>query len=193
MLPSITKEYLEKTRRKIGFKDPIIFEKCTIAFFLLKELLKYYPDVIFKGGTAVLLHKFPPLRFSIDVDIVLKPAKKKNLLEKLKQLAKNSQFFNNIEEDLRESKFSKEHHKFYYRSKFTNRDEYVLLDTVYCDNPYHKLVKKSLKEIPLFSIEGLPEVNIPTSEGLLSDKMIAISFNTLGIPLDKGKEMEFVK
>lgn len=60
---------LESLRKKLGFKDPGIFEKCVYAFNLLSDVLKVYPNLVFKGGTSILLHVFPPVRLSIDIDI----------------------------------------------------------------------------------------------------------------------------
>jgi len=45
---------MESLRKELGFKDPGIFEKSVYAFNLLSELLRVYPGLIFKGGTAIL-------------------------------------------------------------------------------------------------------------------------------------------
>ncbi len=62
---------LESLRKELQFKDPGIFEKAVYAFSLLNELLRIYPELIFKGGTSILLYIFPPARLSIDIDILL--------------------------------------------------------------------------------------------------------------------------
>ena len=41
---------LEALRKETGFKDPGIFEKSVYTFNLLSEILKAYPDLVFKGG-----------------------------------------------------------------------------------------------------------------------------------------------
>lgn len=51
---------LESLRKKLKFRDRGIFEKTVYAFNLLSELLRIYPGLIFKGGTSILLHIFPP-------------------------------------------------------------------------------------------------------------------------------------
>lgn len=192
----VDKEQLIKKMRSLKFKDPIIFEKTTYALVLLSELIKYYPGLIFKGGTALLFHKFPPIRFSIDIDVILGEKENGNLLLKnLNKLVANSQFFERLKEDERESDILKRHYKFYYNSKFTDRDreEYVLLDMVFCANPYYRLIAKSLNEIPLLSVDKVIKAKIPTPEGLFGDKLTAISPETIGISLNEKREMEFVK
>ncbi|MBN1869025.1 MAG: hypothetical protein JW847_00390 [Candidatus Omnitrophica bacterium] len=53
------KDQIEDLRKKMKVSDPGIFEKAVRAFSLLDALLKVHPDLIFKGGTSMLLHKFP--------------------------------------------------------------------------------------------------------------------------------------
>lgn len=96
-----TKE-LEKLRRDLRLRDPIIFEKSIYAFRLLRGLLKVYPNLIFKGGTSILLHKFPPIRFSIDVDIILNHKDNNSLEEKLKGVIPEAGF-KKVEEDIRKT------------------------------------------------------------------------------------------
>jgi predicted nucleotidyltransferase component of viral defense system len=189
---NISKKELEELRRGLKFRDLIIFEKSIYAFRLLQGLLKVYPDLIFKGGTSILLHKFPPIRFSIDVDIILNPKNKNLLEEKLKGVALEIGF-KEVEEDNRqtEKNIPKKHLKFYYTSFYTNIRQYILLDIVFYKSPYAKLIKKSLSECPLAFGSPL-KVIIPTVEGLFGDKLTTISPNTVGIPLNT-KEMEFVK
>ena len=189
----LSKDILEKQRREIGFKDPVIFEKAVYALNLHACLLEYYPNLIFKGGTAILLYSFPPVRFSIDIDILLEEKERKELEKSLKALIDNSNLFKSVEEDKRKSDIPKSHYKFYYNSKYTVVEQYVLLDIVFCDNPYHKLIKKNLNSLPLLILNEELQVRIPTPEGLFGDKMAAISPDTIGIPLNEKREMEFVK
>jgi len=62
------RNWMESLRKELGFKDPGIFEKSVYAFNLLGEVVKVYPRLVFKGGTSLLLHIFPPARLSIDID-----------------------------------------------------------------------------------------------------------------------------
>jgi hypothetical protein len=187
------KEILEGLRKKVKFRDSGIFEKAVYAFKLLEGVLKDYPDLIFKGGTSILLHIFPPIRFSIDIDIILSPKDERLLEDNLKKVA-SEVGFNDVVEDIRKNEkgIPKNHFKFYYNSHYTRAKQYILLDIIFCRPPYSKLVKKSLSACPL-SLGSSMEVRIPTIEGLFADKLTAIAPNTIGIPLNVKREMEFVK
>lgn len=127
------KETLKNLRKELKFNDPGIFEKTIYAFNLVRDLVKFYPKMIFKGGTSLLLHQFPPFRFSIDLDILLSEKDKKSIEENLGILVQESSAFESVEEDTRESKVPKVHYKFYYDSQFGRKKQYILLDIVFCE------------------------------------------------------------
>ncbi|HAH19273.1 MAG TPA: hypothetical protein DCL49_00010 [Candidatus Omnitrophica bacterium] len=187
------KQIIEKLRQDLGFKDPGIFEKAVYALNLLPPLLEVYPSLIFKGGTSLLLHQYPPARLSIDIDILLPEKEEASLNEQLAAVAKRSGIFKSIEEDVRSRHIPKAHFKFFYDSHFSKIEQNVLLDVVFCENPYPKIVKKSLKEQMLILQDTGAVVTIPTAEGLFGDKLTAISPKTLGLKLTEGRDMEFLK
>lgn len=187
------KQIIENLRQDLGFKDPGIFEKAVYALNLLPFLLEAYPSLIFKGGTSILLHQYPPIRLSIDIDILLAEKEKASLNEHLVAVAKRSGVFKSIEEDVRRSRIPKAHFKFFYDSHFSKIEQNVLLDVVFCKNPYPKMVKKSLKGQMLILQDTDAVVTIPTAEGLFGDKLTAISPKTLGLKLTEGRDMEFLK
>ena len=187
------KAVIEKLRHELGFKDPGIFEKAVCALNLLPSLLDVYPDLIFKGGTAILLHQYPPLRLSIDIDILLPEKAKTSLNGKLAEIAKASGFFKSVEEDVRESHIPKAHFKFFYDSHFSKREQNILLDVFFCESPYPKMVKKPLRGNALILKDTDAVVTIPTAEGLFGDKLTAMAPKTLGLRLTDGRDMEFVK
>lgn len=187
------KVIIEKLRHELGFKDSGIFEKAVYALNLLPSLLDTYPNLIFKGGTAILLHQYPPLRLSIDIDILLPENARASLNGKLAAVAKASGIFNSIEEDVRDSRIPKAHFKFFYDSHFSKLEQNILLDVVFCENPYPKMVKKPLRGNVLILKDTNAVVTIPTVEGLFGDKLTAMAPKTLGIRLTDGRDMEFVK
>lgn len=187
------KQIIEKLRQDLGFKDPGIFEKAVYALNLLPPLLEVYPSLIFKGGTSILLHQYPPVRLSIDIDILLPEKEKASLNEQLAAVAKSSGVFKSVEEDMRGSHIPKAHFKFFYDSHFSKIEQNVLLDVVFCENPYPKMMKKPLKGQTLILQDTDAVVTIPTAEGLLGDKLTAISPKTLGLRLTEGRDMEFLK
>jgi len=74
---NLTEEWLEQKRVELSC-DPILLEKAIKALQLLELLVIEGVDLVFKGGTSMilLLQKFR--RLSIDVDIVVKPKTKLN-------------------------------------------------------------------------------------------------------------------
>lgn len=184
---------MESLRKELGFKDPGIFEKSVYAFNLLSELLRVYPELIFKGGTAILLHIFPPARLSIDIDILLPVKERAGLKKALGRLASASEWFDTVKEDTRHGKIPKAHYKFHFASQFSKVPQYVLLDVVFTEHPYKRLVEKDISKIPLFFSRSDMVVRVPTQEGLAGDKMTAVSPKTMGIPLNEKRAMEVVK
>jgi predicted nucleotidyltransferase component of viral defense system len=71
--------------------DPKILEKVIYAFILLEQLRKQRLNLIFKGGTSLLLTISKPRRFSIDIDIITLEQKAK-IEEILGSVVKDSPF-----------------------------------------------------------------------------------------------------
>lgn len=186
------KDLLEKLRKELKFQDPGIFEKTVYAFRLLNRLVKVYPDLVFKGGSSIFLHIFPPVRFSIDIDILLKEQDKKDIENNLQRVISESGIFDELKEDKREKNIPKVHYKFYYDSYYARNKQYILLDIVFCNPPYHELIRKNLDTCSL-AVGASTTVRVPTVEGLFGDKLTAISPKTIGIQLNAKREMEFVK
>ena len=186
------KAQIEKLRKDLKISDPGIFEKTVRAMGLLASVLKRHPGLIFKGGTSILLHKFPPARLSIDIDILLLEKDRASLAGSVQQIAQECGF-KTVVEDVRESVIPKAHYKFRYDPFFGNREDSILLDVVFCKHPYHKLVERSLKDNVLVLSDMDIPVKIPTPEGLLGDKMTAAAPKTLGLRLTDGKDMEYLK
>ena len=174
---------LENLRKELQFKDAGIFEKSVYAFILLGELLRVYPEVIFKGGTSLLLHIFPPERLSIDIDILLPPEAEEGLENNLVKMVAQSNWFDSVEEDKRQRRIPKAHYKFFFNSQFSQISQYVLLDVVFSDSPYKQLVKKDITSHSMNFSEGGGIVKIPTPEGMTGDKLTAISPKTIGVIL----------
>ena len=186
------KNQIEGLRKELKISDPGIFEKTVRAFSLLDGLLKACPGLIFKGGTSILLHQFPPERLSIDIDIILPEKDRESLSGNINAIAETSGF-KIAKEDKRQSAIPKAHYKFRYDPFFGTREDSILLDVVFCEHPYHKIVEKSLKGHLLISSDTDGIVKIPTVDGLIGDKMTAASPKTLGLRLTEGRDMEYLK
>lgn len=186
-------ERLESLRKDLRFRDRGIFEKTVYALSLLGELVRIYPGLIFKGGTSILLHIFPPARLSIDIDILLPVKEQAGLKDALGRMVSASEWFSMVDEDPRHSKIPKAHYKLRFASQFSKEPQYVLLDVVFSEHPYKKIIEYDLSKIPLFFVDAKTVVRTPTPEGLLGDKMTAISPKTIGIPLNEKRSMEVIK
>ncbi len=172
--------------------DPILIEKAIYAFELLGNLISNRIDLMFKGGTGLMLI-FPEIkRLSIDIDIVSN-AKEKELLTAIDRITTAS-VFNRWEEDSRifNHKIDKKHYKFYYDSVLEKRESYILLDIVSSDYSFVNTLEKTV-EVPLFEIEKEVKVRIPTVNSYIADKLTAFAPRTIGIPFGKNKSMEIIK
>lgn len=66
-----TLEWITNLRNRLGKRtDPKLVEKVVYALSLLEQLRAHEMQLIFKGGTSILLATEQPSRFSIDIDII---------------------------------------------------------------------------------------------------------------------------
>jgi len=178
--------------------DKILVEKVIRALLLLEGLVKQKLPFVFKGGTALMLHLNSTKRLSIDIDIIL-PKAVDSLEEVLYTVAKEQGFVSKeLQNRSTVSKIKKEHYKFYYIPYHkTNKDEeYVLLDILYEEVNYSKIVQLPIQSTFLPSKENPLLVDVPSLEDLLGDKLTAFAPNTTGIPYFKKEDsmsMEIIK
>ena len=100
-------ELIAKLKKETKFKNESILEKSIYAFTLLEGLVQIYPDLIFKGGTSILLRQFPPIRFSIDVDIILPEREKKGIEKGIQSIKGYVSQFKKVSPDERRNKKNK--------------------------------------------------------------------------------------
>ena len=75
---SFTLAWLQDLKKKVGRRtDPKLLEKVIHALALLERIQEKGFELIFKGGTSLLLMTDEPVRFSIDIDIVTGKTKEK--------------------------------------------------------------------------------------------------------------------
>lgn len=187
--------FTEKKIREISNKfkvDPLLLERLIFGIELLGNLAEEKLNLIFKGGTSVLLVVPEIKRLSIDIDIIVhrKYDTLKEFFDKI--IAKKT--FKSWEEDIRRSEkgIPKEHYKIYYDSPVSKKQLYVLLDIIKMDSPYTKTLKRSLN-LPFWELEKNCEVLIPDINSLISDKLSAFAPNTIGIKFEESKSMEIIK
>ena len=172
--------------------DPILIEKAIYAFELLGSLIENNVNLIFKGGTGLML-LIPELkRLSIDIDI-LNESDNESLNNSFNRIIEGG-IFNRWEEDKRTSnyKIAKKHFKFFYNSSIEKRESYILLDIVQSNYSFLNTIEKSIN-LPLFEIEKEIKVMVPTINSYVGDKLTAFAPKTIGIPYGKNKSMEIIK
>jgi len=172
--------------------DPILIEKAIYAFELLGSLIENNVNLIFKGGTGLML-LIPELkRLSIDIDI-LNESDNETLNNAFNRIIKGG-IFNRWEEDKRtlNYKIAKIHFKFFYNSSIEKRESYILLDIVQSNYSFLNTTEKSI-DLPLFEIEKEIKVMVPTINSYVGDKLTAFAPKTIGIPYGKNKSMEIIK
>ncbi len=176
---NFTLEYLNQISKKRHL-DPSIMEKTLFAFGLLDALARVETPFIFKGGTSLMLLLQRPMRLSTDIDILVNP----NVdIEPFIKKAATLFPFERSEEDHRKgsSGIVKKHYQFFYHSIITGKENAVLLDVVFEDNPYKVVFTKEIK-CDFFQAEGEPTyTRVPSIDSILGDKLTAFAPNTVGI------------
>lgn len=193
---SLTKEWITEKQKKYG-RDPSIIESMIHALYLLERLQESGLDFIFKGGTSLILLLEQAARFSVDIDIIVKPDLTREDLEKiLNQIVQNSKgFWTEVRLDERRSykgSVPKAHYIFKYRSNFAgkgkddqvtaNAERAILLDVLFAENPYPAIVSRSIKT-EWIELKSEPlVVNMPCVNSITGDKLTAFAPNTTGVP-----------
>lgn len=194
----ISAEWLNQVSKKHRNADKILVEKVIRALLLLEGLAKQKIDFVFKGGTALMLHFNSTKRLSIDIDIIL-PNEIKNLESVLDTIAKEQGFLRKeLQYRSTNSKIKKEHYKFFYMPLHkTNKDEeYVLLDILFEQVNYANLISLPINSDFVPQSGKALNVNVPSLEDILGDKLTAFAPNTTGIPYfkkDDSMSMEIIK
>lgn len=178
--------------------DPLLIEKVIRALLLLEGLVKQKMSFVFKGGTALMLHFNSTKRLSIDIDIIL-PDKEASIEQVLKALIEEQSFTRyELQHRDKRSYIEKVHYKLFYEPyrKAAREEEYVLLDILFEKDNYSKLINLPA-DSHFLPQKGEPlQVDVPSIEDLLGDKLTAFAPNTTGIPYFKGEHsmsMEIVK
>lgn len=181
-----TKDWINQQRQDLGNCDPGLLEKSIYALTLLGHLSRSGLPFIFKGGTSIMLHLPKIQRLSIDIDIVC-PAGDAELERIVAQIGQTAPFHRHDEDDRGVRGLpQRRHFKFFFNSPFdTRRESAVLLDVVQEKDIVHGCTKKPIQTSFLQPDEEI-EVELPTIESLLGDKLTAFAPTTTGVPLRKA-------
>lgn len=193
------KEFLEESIKELKKENPAadiqLLEKTMGALFLVESLVSSGLKFVFKGGTSLVLLLREIKRFSVDVDIITEE-NPNDVIEKLKEIIGNQNLFTRLEENQRNNAVSKrmaiQHYKFFFNSVTDETEKYILLDVAYESNKYPKTIKKQIENIKL-KIESNEEVDVPSIESILGDKLTVLATQTTGLSYKSGKELELMK
>lgn len=164
----------------------------------MEGLAKQDLDFVFKGGTALMLHFNSTKRLSIDIDIIL-TNETKNLERILDEIVKEQGFLSKkLQARNTNSKIKKEHYKFFFTPlhKTKKDEEYVLLDILFEDVNYENVISLPIHSDFVPQSDNPLNVNVPSLEDILGDKLTAFAPNTTGIPYfkkDDSMSMEIIK
>lgn len=188
---NFSKEHIDELRTKYK-RDPALLERTIYAFGMLEAISQVQLPFIFKGGTCLMLLLNNPARLSTDIDIIVQPGTD---ISEYVEAASKIFPFTKFEEQIRKGKnnIEKRHFKFTYVSPITGREIYILLDVLFEENNYAKLIKKEIKNDLLITEGEKVEVTIPDLNCILGDKLTAFAPHTTGIPLGVGKDVEVLK
>jgi len=195
---NISIEWINKVSKENRNADKILVEKVIRALLLLEGLVKQKLPFIFKGGTALMLHLNSTKRLSIDIDIILSKYID-NMEDILNSVAKEQGFLRKeLQYRSAQSRIKKEHYKFFYTPlhKSNKVEEYVLLDVLFEEINYAKIIKIPIQSVFVPMLESPVMVDVPCLEDMLGDKLTAFAPNTTGIPYFKKEDsmsMEIIK
>lgn len=174
-------------------RDPGLIERSLFAFGLLEALAKVGLDFIFKGGTSLMLLLPKPMRLSTDIDIVVKPGT--DIDAYIQKAAAIFPFIDGGEQKRQNrGRLEKRHFKFIYNSPVRmDRTLYILLDVLFEENLYQRLVQKKIANDLLITEGENLSVTLPSIDCILGDKLTAFAPYTTGVPLRINKDMEVMK
>lgn len=186
-----SEEHIREIQRR-GRGDPLIIERSMFAFGLLEALKRVGLEFIFKGGTSLMLLLPEPRRLSTDIDIVVEPDTD---IDRYIKEASEIFPFRDMNEQVRVGKndIVKRHFKFTYDSPLKGEPLYILLDVLFEENHYRRVIKKEIANSLLLTEGENLEVRVPSNDCILGDKMTAFAPHTTGVPLRAGKDMEVIK
>ncbi|MDH5382153.1 MAG: nucleotidyl transferase AbiEii/AbiGii toxin family protein [Cyclobacteriaceae bacterium] len=190
-----TKEWINGFKQQNHLKriNPPILEKMIHALSLLQQLKAHGLDFIFKGGTSLVLLLAKSRRFSIDIDIITTQSREE-VEATLDKVVANSHFNKWDLQDRRSYKegVPKAHYEFDYESSLNQSAHFLLLDILFEQTVYPRLLSVPIQSEWIESEEVL-EVAVPSIESILGDKLTAFAPNTVGILYGKDKEQEIIK
>jgi len=187
-----TKEWLDEQRAQMQRVDPGLLEKSIHALELVGLLAQKEIPFSFKGGTCMLLLLDKIRRLSIDVDMACTiPAVE---LEAVLREIGNESRFESFEPDHRDPDRlpKRSHYKFSYTSVVNGKPADILLDVMEEECLYPQTITKPVAT-PFAIPENHFEVQVPTLENLIADKLTAFAPKTIGVKYSPSSSLKILK
>jgi hypothetical protein len=182
-----TKAWLDECREKVGRADPGLLEKSIYAFDLVGCLAAEGLPFVFKGGTALLLLLDNFRRLSIDVDIAC-PLPPDEVSRVVAEVVRKGRFTGVGPDERDPARLPKRHH---YALTFTSIVNPRMPATLQLDVLEDDAHYPHTRTLPLQSRLVVPSkdvrITVPTSEGILADKLTAFAPKTIGVPYNAFK------
>ncbi|MCX6179194.1 MAG: nucleotidyl transferase AbiEii/AbiGii toxin family protein [Chlorobiales bacterium] len=183
ILPASYKpDWIREKRKTYPKSHPAIIEKVIYALSLVEQLAQTDLAFTFKGGTSLLLILPEPKRFSIDVDIVTSESREK--IEAILKGICTGGIFSKFELDEGRSYNSgipKAHYQLTFFSQWDNKEQTILLDILFDEHGYPALVQAPIVIEWIQTDNQQVTVQIPSTDSISGDKLIAYAPNTVGI------------
>ena len=190
-----TREWINSFKQQKHLKriNPPIVEKMIHAFSLLQHLKVHGLDFTFKGGTSLILLLEKSRRFSVDIDIITTQTRDE-IEAILDKVVAHSHFKKWDLQDRRSYKegIPKAHYEFDYESSLHQKAHFILLDILFEENDYPRILSAPIQSEWIES-DVVMNVDIPSIESILGDKLTAFAPNTVGILHGTNKEQEIIK
>ncbi|HLP61508.1 MAG TPA: nucleotidyl transferase AbiEii/AbiGii toxin family protein, partial [Candidatus Deferrimicrobium sp.] len=193
---SFSRDWIERFRQVKEFSkiNPPVLEKMIHALALLEMLKLTGMDFIFKGGSSLILLLEKTRRFSVDIDIITTHSRNE-LRQIFDRVVENSHFEKyRLDEDRSYKEgVPKAHYEFSYQSEYNLSANYILLDILFEQTTYPKVIDVPIEAQWLKTGKGSAFVKVPSIESITGDKLTAFAPNTTGILYNKGKSLEIIK
>lgn len=187
--------WIEGFRRRKQFRslNPPVLEKMIQALYLLQNLKLAGMDFVFKGGTSLVLLLDRSSRFSVDIDVITQHSRTE-VEAILDQVVRSSHFLHWELDGHRSYKsgIPKAHYQLAYQSSFNQHSNYVLLDLLFEDCHYPRVLELPVKTRWVECGQDVL-VRVPSVESILGDKLTAFAPMSTGILYGKGKSLEIIK
>jgi hypothetical protein len=180
--------------KKFPGRDPAILERVVKALVLLEQLVDCGLDgFVFKGGTSLILLLENTKRFSVDIDLCVSE-KSENIDDIFNGVIKKG-IFTRWQKDERKPRppLQKAHYKFFFDSRHDGQERTILLDLVFGELNFPKIIKKPISAIYVETEGAATEVQVLPIDCMLGDKLTAYAPNTCGIPYNIDKDLEIIK